>query len=486
MTTTEFPKGFLWGGATAANQIEGAFDEGGKGLSTSDLAIFDPNVKNGEENFTFNVDVDDFEDRAAGKTDAVFPKRWGIDFYHRYKEDIALFAEMGFSAFRMSIAWPRIYPTGFEDEPNEEGLAFYDKVFDELAKYGIEPVVTISHYEMPIEITRRYNGWADRRTIDLYSKFANTLFKRYRDKVRYWITFNEMNMNLTSIYTGAGILPSRSGESELQQAYQASHHQFLASALAVFDGKKILPKEALIGCMINRIESYPATPKPEDALRAMHEDQFNFFYPDVQIRGEYPRYMHRYFEENDIHIRMEPGDLQILKAGTVDFLGFSYYMTHVADASASGTFGKLDSEIKNPHLELTEWGWPVDPVGLRITCNRMWDRYQIPLFPVENGMGAVDKVEADGSIHDDYRIKYLNDHLVQLREAIKDGVEVIGYTTWGPIDLVSCGTSQTSKRYGFIYVDQDDLGNGTKERSRKDSFYWYKKIIESNGKALSE
>ena len=483
-----FPEGFLWGGATAANQIEGAFDEGGKGLTTSDFAQYTEKVSDGADNFTFEVSSEEFDELMAngGKGDGVYPKRWGIDFYHHYKEDIALFAEMGFTTFRMSISWPRIFPTGLETEPNEEGLAFYDAVFDELLANGIEPLVTLSHYEPPVTLTDKFNGWLSRETIEPFVRFATTCFEHYKSKVKYWITFNEMNMNLVSVYTGGGVLAERSDRPLREVAFQASHHQFLASALAVKAGREILPADAMIGCMINRHQYYPLTTKPEDVYRACKDDQINLFYSDVQVRGYYPGYMLRYFDEQEINVVMEEGDDAILAEGTVDFVAFSYYMSHLSKdhPGADATAGHFVGTDKNEYLELTQWGWPIDPVGFRISLNEMWDRYQIPLYPVENGLGANDVLEEDGSVHDQYRIDYLKSHLIQLHEAIKDGVQVLGYTTWGPIDLVSCGTSQMSKRYGFIYVDQDNYGKGSLARSRKDSFFWYKDVIGSNGAAL--
>lgn len=482
---TGFPKDFLWGGATAANQIEGAFDQGGKGLSTSDMAAYkDPYAGEKVNNFTFNVTSKELEAYLSNPDKYLFPKRWGIDFYNRYQEDIALFAEMGFKVFRLSVSWARIFPTGLENEPNEEGLAFYDKVFDECAKYGIEPLVTMSHYEMPIALTKKYNGWVSRELISLFEKFARTILTRYKSKVKYWITFNEMNMNLNSLYTGAGTLPDLV-EDTLQAAYQASHHQFLASALAVKAMKEIIP-HGKIGCMINQIEAYARTTKPEDQLQALKSNQLNMFYPDVQARGEYPSYMTRYLQENNIHIMVEEGDDKILKEGKVDFVAISYYMSHVAEAraDASKLAGTFDSPIKNEHLELTQWDWPIDPIGLRISLIKLYDRYGIPLFVCENGLGAKDILTEDKKIHDDYRIDYMKKHLLEMKEAIKDGVEVMGYTSWGCIDLISCGTSQMSKRYGFIYVDQNDKGEGSLERIRKDSFYWYKDVISSNGESL--
>lgn len=480
-----FPKGFLWGGATAANQIEGAYNVGGKGMSTSDYAAYkDPYATGKVDNFTFDVSSKELAEYKEHPEKYLFPKRWGIDFYNRYKEDIALFAEMGFKTFRISISWARIFPTGMEQEPNEEGLAFYDKVFDECAKYGIEPLVTMSHYEMPIALTEKYNGWVSRELIPLFENYARVLFNRYKGKVNYWITFNEMNMNLNSLYTGAGVLEDLV-DNKLQATYQASHHQFLASALAVKAAKEIMP-EAKVGCMINQIEAYALTTKPEDQLQALKSNQLNMFYPDVQARGEYPSYMLRYFADQGIEIDMKPEDAEILKEGTIDFVAISYYMSHVTEAreDAAELAGSFDSPIKNEYLELSQWDWPIDPIGLRISLMKLYDRYGLPLFVCENGLGAKDELTEDNKVHDDYRIDYIRQHVVQMKEAIKDGVDLVGYTTWGCIDLISCGTSQMSKRYGFIYVDQDDEGNGSLERYRKDSFEWYKQVIASNGEIL--
>lgn len=480
-----FSDNFIWGGATAANQIEGAYLEGGKGLSTSDFAAYkDPYAQGKVNNFTFDVSSAELNKYKESPEAFDFPKRRGIDFYHRYEEDIALFAEMGFKVFRLSISWARIFPTGLEDKPNEEGLAFYDKVFDECAKYGIEPLVTMSHYEMPITLTEKYNGWMSRELVPLFEKYARAILERYKNKVKYWITFNEMNMNLNSLYTGAGILEDLV-DHKLQAAYQASHHQFVASALTVKAAKEIIPN-VQIGCMINQIEAYAKTTKPEDQLQAVKSNQLNMFYPDVQARGEYPTYMVKYFADNQIKLDIKEQDEQILKEGTVDFVAISYYMSHVAEAreDAAELAGTFDSPIKNEHLELSQWDWPIDPMGLRISLIKLYDRYQKPLFVCENGLGARDTLTQDGKVHDDYRIDYLKKHIEQMKEAVKEGVDLMGYTPWGCIDLISCGTSQMTKRYGLIYVDQDDLGNGTLNRYRKDSFFWYKNVIASNGEDL--
>ena len=483
--TEGFPKDFLWGGATASTQCEGAYDVGGKGLSTLDFVKFIEKENRNDDISSMNVTYKELEQYFNDDSGVNFPKRRGVDFYHHFKEDIRLFAEMGMGTFRMSISWPRIFPTGLEEEPNEEGLKFYDEVFDELLAYGIEPLVTMIHYEIPIELTKRYNGWESRELVDYFVKYTKTILNRYKDKVKYWIIFNEINMMLANAYTGGGICLERSKRSELEVKYQATHHQFVASALTTKYAHEVAPN-AKIGCMIARLETYPASCKPEDMYKAIHEDQLNVFYTDVLVRGKYPNYMSRYFAEHNINITMEPGDEEILACYTADFVSFSYYMTYLAssDPSQSETSGNLIGTIKNPYLELSQWNWPIDPVGLRITLNRLYDRYNVPLFIVENGLGAHDTLE-NGRVHDRYRIDYLAKHIAQMKEAVKDGVELLGYTTWGCIDIVSAGTSEMSKRYGYIYVDQDDYGNGTMKRYKKDSFYWYKKVIVSNGEDLS-
>ena len=459
-----FPDDFLWGGAVAANQVEGAYLEDGKGLSTSDVqpqGVFGPVVE-----------------RVAGDSGI---KDVAIDFYHRYPEDIKLFAEMGFSCLRVSIAWTRIFPNGDEQVPNEAGLAFYDRLFDELATHDITPLVTLSHYEMPWGLVKQYGGWGSRQTISFFERYARTVFARYREKVKLWLTFNEINMSLHAPMTGVG-LPETSSKGEV---YQAIHHQLVASALAVKACHEIIP-DAKIGNMLLGGLMYPLTCRPEDVLEALQENRAWQFFGDVQCRGAYPGYMLRFFRDSGIQIDITDADREALQS-TVDFISFSYYMTGCVTTDEElnkQARGNILSMVPNPHLASSEWGWQIDPVGLRTLLNVLWDRYQKPLFIVENGLGAKDKPDADGMVQDDYRISYLNDHLVQVREAIDDGVEVMGYTSWGPIDLVSASKAELSKRYGFIYVDRDDSGKGTLARSRKKSFYWYKEVIATKGASL--
>lgn len=468
MTTTDFPDGFLWGGATAANQLEGGYLDGGKGLSTQDVmpkGIMAPPTE--------------------GPTDDNL-KHVGIDFYNRYAEDIALFAEMGFKTFRFSIAWSRIFPKGDELEPNEEGLAFYDRVLDELEKHGIEPLVTISHYETPLHLAQQYDGWVSRELIGFYERYARVLFERYGSRVKYWLTFNEINSVLHAPLLSGGILTPKEQLSE-QDLYQAIHHELVASALATKIAHEVAPN-AQVGCMLIAMPVYPLTPGPADALKVMDVDHSNLMFGDVHVRGEYPGFALRLFKEKGIDLNITDEDREILK-NTVDFISFSYYMSiaETADPAAGAGEGNIMGGVPNPTLEKSDWGWAIDPTGLRIVMNQFWERWQKPLFIVENGLGAKDQlVEVGGvkTVEDDYRIAYLNDHLVQAGEAIADGVELLGYTTWGCIDLVSASTAQLSKRYGFIYVDRNDDGSGTLERYKKKSFDWYAEVIRTNGGSL--
>lgn len=474
MNKLGFPENFLWGGALAANQCEGAYLDGGKGLSNVDLCPAGEN--------RFKVMLGDIESLKPVEGE-VYPSHDAIDFYNRFKEDIALFAEMGFKCLRVSVAWSRIFPNGDDKNPNEEGLKFYDELFDEMLKYNIEPVVTICHFDLPVALIENYGGWTNRKLVGFYEKYATTLFKRYKNKVKYWMTFNEINILLHLPFMGAGVR-FKEGDNKNQVKYQAAHHELVASSLATKALKEIIPT-AMMGCMLAAGAVYPYSCDPRDVLKAIEIERENYLFIDVQAKGEYPGYGKRFFRENNINIEMEEGDLEILKKYTVDYIGFSYYSSRCASVNPElMTDGNVFSTVKNPHLKASEWGWQIDPMGLRITCNQLADRYRKPLFIVENGLGAVDKVEEDGSIIDDYRIDYLREHVKEMKEAILDGVDLIGYTPWGCIDLVSASTGEMKKRYGFIYVDKDDSGNGTLERKRKKSFKWYKNVIESNGEEL--
>lgn len=474
-------KDFLWGGATAANQFEGAWDVDGKGPSVPDMCT------NGSHTSPKWITT-------AIRPDRLYPSHEAIDFYHHYEEDIALFAEMGFKCFRMSINWTRIFPTGMEDTPNEKGLAFYDKVFDCCKKHGIEPLVTISHYELPYALVEKYNGWEGREVIDCYVRYCKAIFERYKDKVKYWLTFNEINSGTMPLgdILDTGIIKGYEGPvtgivNKDQTRFQALHHMFVASATVVKYAHEHYPQFQM-GNMICFVTSYAYTCNPDDILKNQAQmRRMNWYCSDVQVRGEYPAYAKRLWEENGVELKMEPGDLEILKEGTVDFYTFSYYMSNCtsADPNAAQTSGNMAGGAKNPYLPASEWGWQIDPKGLRYTLNEIYDRYRIPVMVVENGLGARDEIEPDGAINDDYRIDYLRQHIEQMIEAVKDGVDLMGYTPWGCIDLVSASTGEMAKRYGFIYVEKYDDGTGSLARRKKKSFDWYKKVIATNGDDLA-
>ncbi len=481
-----FPSNFYWGGATAANQVEGAYLEDGKLDSTADhLAL---GSKTEPRKFSDEIDEN-----------KIYPSHVASDFYHHYKEDIELFAEMGFKMYRMSINWSRIYPHGDDKQPNQKGIEFYRNVFTELKKYNIEPLVTISHYELPYHLSKEYDGWYGRECIDFYLNYCNTIFNEYNGLVKYWLTFNEINSSIVdgNGYFASGIqsikykdmsatLHGNIDAETKQKQYQAIHHMFVASAKAVQLAHSINP-DYRVGCMIAGLCQYPFTPDPNDMVLVQQERQKLFWYcSDIQVRGQYPSYANRYFKEHNIHIHMADGDLDILKNGIVDFYTFSYYSTGCVSThnDLAKTAGNLTFGVANPYLQTSQWGWQIDPQGLRYFLNEIYDRYQIPIVIAENGLGQVDVLEEDFTVHDDYRIDYLREHIKAMNEAIDDGVDLIGYTMWGCIDLASASTGEMKKRYGFIYVDVDDYGQGTYNRYRKDSFYWYKKVIASNGADL--
>ncbi|WP_207941049.1 6-phospho-beta-glucosidase [Enterococcus sp. DIV2402] len=473
-----FRKDFLWGGATAANQCEGGYNEGGRGLANVDV------VPIGEARLdviTGKTKMFDFEEGYH------YPAKVGIDMYHRYKEDIALFGEMGFKTYRLSIAWTRIFPNGDETEPNEEGLKFYEDLFKECHKYGIEPLVTITHFDCPMHLIKEYGGWRNRKLVEFYERLCTVIFNRYKGLVKYWLTFNEINMILHAPFMGAGLY-FEEGENEEQVKYQSAHHELLSSAIATRIAHEVDPDNQ-VGCMLAAGGYYPYSCRPEDVWESRQKDRESYFFIDVQSRGEYPAYFLKDLERQGIEIAMEEGDAEILKANTVDFISFSYYSSRVATTDPElleQTAGNIFASVKNPYLDASEWGWQIDPLGLRITMNDIYDRYQKPLFIVENGLGAVDVPDENGYVEDDYRIDYLAKHIQAMKDAVEiDGVDLLGYTTWGCIDLVSAGTGEMKKRYGFVYVDLDNEGNGTLNRSKKKSFDWYKQVIASNGEDLS-
>ena len=495
----QFPEGFLWGGAVAANQYEGGWNEGGKGVSDSDCARHHLDVD--VQDYAKQNEISTEEILEAMKSDdtSLYPKRHGSDGYHHYKEDIKLFAEMGFKVFRLSIAWSRIFPNGDDKEPNEEGLKFYDDIFDECHKYGIEPLVTMSHYEPPINLVLNYNGWYDREVIDMFVKYVDVITDRYKDKVKYWLTFNEVDSMIRHPYTTGGLVRDRfEGKNFPEVIFQAMHHQFVASALATKIAHEKNPN-CKVGCMLTKLTYYPYTCKPEDVLAAQNYNAIrNWLYLDMAVYGVYNNLVWAYLEENDACPEFGEGDEEALKSGHPDFIGFNYYNTATVEASdgteeldpgadqqtARGEAGVYRG-YKNPNLPTTEFGWEIDPMGFRATIREMYSRYRLPMVVTENGLGAYDTLTEDGKVHDQYRIEYLRKHIEQIHLAISDGAEMMGYCPWSAIDLISTHEGMV-KRYGFIYVDRDEFDLKTLDRYKKDSFYWYKKVIASNGEDLTD
>lgn len=478
------PKDFLWGGAVAAHQLEGAWDQDGKGVSVSDV-------------LTAGSATELRRITDGAKPGERYPNHTGIDFYHTYKEDVAFMAEMGFKCFRTSIAWTRIFPNGDDKEPNEAGLQFYDDLFDELLKYNIEPVVTLSHFEMPYNLAANHDGWLSRYTLDCFVRYADVVLERYKHKVKYWMTFNEINNQANTAapifgWTCSGVKFNEC-ENPTEAMYQAAHNEFVAAALAVLKCHEINERDRLdmmMGCMCSFVPIYPYSCNPDDVMMATEDMHLRYYFSDVMVRGKYPAFAKKEWQRQGYHIKMEPGDEAIIAAGRADYLGFSYYMSEVVKADVQKDISKsvdggVAHSVPNPYVKASDWGWQIDPVGLRYSLVTLWERYEVPLFVVENGFGAADTVEADGSIHDPYRVAYLKAHIEELEKAHDiDGVNVMGYTAWGWIDVVSFTTGEMKKRYGFVYVDINDDGTGSGKRLKKDSFEWYKKVIASNGKDL--
>ncbi len=476
---TGFPEGFLWGGAVAANQLEGAFDEGGKGLSIADFNEYTANVPlskkyNGEMTSAF------IQEAIEHPENHVFPKRWGIDFYHTFEDDLKLLGKdgLGLKTFRTSIMWARIFPNGDDAEPCEEGLAFYDRLIDCMIANGIEPMITMSHYEMPIALTLKYKGWYSRELIDLFERYAKVLLDRYHDRVKLWIPVNQINLVSVESFNHLGVCEDKV-DNVLEARYQAVHNELVACGRVARYAHENYP-DVQIGCMNCGGPTYPATSNPKDNLaNTLHNQMSFYYYTDILLRGKYPAYALRFFEENGYDIRFGEHDLEDIKS-TADFMSFSYYYSRVCDWE---TFRSGRGDRTNPELPANPWGWGIDPEGLRNALNLYYDRYQCPIYITECGIGAFDKVE-DGRIHDPYRVDYFRAHIEQMREAVRDGVDVRGFYSWGPIDLVSCSSSEMTKRYGFIYVDRDDYGRGSQVRLEKDSFAWYRHVIDTNGAEL--
>lgn len=473
-----FSEGFLWGGAFAANQMEGAWKEGGKGICVADINEFRDDIQLEQKSNTELSTA--FIREAAACGGRVFPKRWGIDFYHTYGEDLKILKELGLKSLRISINWSRIFPRGDEEEPNEEGLAFYDSLIDAVRDNGMEPMVTMSHYEMPLNLALSYRGWYDRELITFFYRYGKTLLDRYHDKVKYWIPVNQINLIRHESFNHLGI--AEDAVDNLKEAkYQGIHHEMVACAQITEYAHRMYP-DVQIGMMLCGGPDYPASSKPEDVLAAVKRNQMEYFFSDVLMRGYYPGYAFRYFREQGLHLVFDDGDEEMLK-NTADFFSFSYYYTRVVDWDG---YVRGDDPHRNPQLPATKWGWTIDPVGLRILLNEFYDRYQKPIFITENGMGAYDELSPDGKVHDDYRRVFYAAHIEQMYEAIRDGVDLRGYYMWAPLDIISCSSSEMSKRYGLVYVDQDDYGKGSGKRIKKDSFYWMQNIIRTNGKVMGQ
>ena len=486
-----FSKNFLWGTSISAEQVEGGYDEGGKGLTQCDFAAAG-SASDMRKVYFEKVDgtrgsmpqFSRLPDGAKYKLfdDLHYPNHIASDFYHHWEEDLALFHEMGFTTFNTTVAWSRIYPRGLEGGVNQEGIAFYRRVFERAKEYGMDPVITLYKYDEPVYFEETYGGWENREMIDEFVGFATTCFKEFKQYINKWLTFNEINILLEFHTMG--------NDSEtLQTRVVQLHNQMVASARCVKAAHAIDPN-LKVGCMIAGYCVYPLTCDPADVMLAEQAFQNHFCYTtDTMMRGAYPTFAPSFWQKNHLHVDITEQDQRDLAEGKCDFIAFSYYMskvvtTHENSLKAFGAGTK--SDVRNPYLKYSDWGWAIDPVGFRYFLHMLNDRYQKPIFDVENGLGAYDKIAADGHIHDDYRIHYLSAHIQPMKKAVEEGVRLFGYTTWGGLDLVSFTTGQMDKRYGMIYVDMNDKGEGDLHRVRKDSFYWYKKVIASNGEDTDE
>lgn len=476
-----FKKDFLWGGSISANQTEGESTINGKGLSTEDVRFYNKDIDRKNVQIDLKMTPENLKKILENEKDLYFPKRKGIDFYNRYKEDLEMFSDLKLGIFRTSVAWTRIFPNGDEVQPNKQALEYYKNLFKEIKKKNIKLMVTISHLEMPLNIIKKYGGWKNSSVIDLYFKYSKTLIDNFNGVVDYWITFNEINH---STFFNLGLFDDE--ENYLEKSYQAYHHQFIANAKTIEYGRKI-NKDIKFGTMIGYMLSYPKTSNPNDVMKCLESNRLNNdIYGDVLLRGEYPWFTKKYFKDNNININTTAKEIDLLKRNTCDFITFSYYSTGTISNDENQTFagGNLFNVGKNDYLKTNDWGWQIDPVGLRIALNNLYDRYKKPIFISENGIGIVDKLNSDNTVDDDERIKYIYDHIVEMEKAIEDGVDVSGYMLWSPIDLVSFTSQEMSKRYGLIYVDANDNGEGTYNRYPKKSYHWYKELIKTNGKNI--
>ena len=463
----DFPKNFLWGASTSAYQVEGAWNEDGKGLSVIDM-------------------LDHPEDTSDFKV--------ASDHYHRYKEDVKLFSELGLKAYRFSIAWSRIIPNGI-GEVNQKGIEFYNNLIDELNKYNIEPIVTIYHFDLPYELEKN-GGWNNRETIDAFVEYANVLFNHFGDKVKYWLTINEQNTMI--LHPGAIGIPKGGKLPSKKELYQQNHHMLLAQAKVMSLCHKKC-KNAKIGPALNITTMYGETCNPNDAIAAHNwETLRGWSFLDLAVYGRYNRLFWSYLEDRELEPLILEGDMEIMKNGKPDFIAMNYYSTATI-AQSKGDNSDVspragDQQImlgepgvyraaENPYVDKSKYGWVVDPVGLRMTLRKVSERYDLPILITENGYGDKDILEENDVINDDDRIDFIKKHLEQLKLAIADGVDILGYCPWSAIDVVSTHQGY-GKRYGFIYVNRDEFNLMDLRRIKKKSFYWYKNLIETNGKNI--
>lgn len=476
----QFPKNFLWGAATSAYQVEGAALLDGKKASQQDV-----------------INEKSFEEKGFASAEIA------SDHYHHYKEDVALMAEMGFSTYRFSISWSRVFPDGV-GEVNEKGIEFYRKLIDELLTYGIEPIVTLYHYDLPWALVEKYQGWLDRRIVADFEYYAKFVINEFKDKVKYWTTINEQSI-IVQYWTQKCYIPKEL-QSQNQLRYQINHHMNLAHATACKLVHELVP-DGFVGAALGYAPIYPLTSKPEDVLAALNaHDLRNAFYLDIYFKGIYTESAMTYLQENHLAPIVELGDMDLIKDGYSDFLALNYYASECAKAcpkesgkairysgvNLSGKKGEISGfethpgfyeMCKNPHLDTTDWDWAIDPIGLEYAFRDIYTRYNKPLMITENGLGAFDELTPEGKVHDEYRISYLRDHIKAIKRAMEKGVEVWAYCPWSALDLLSTSNG-VKKRYGFIYVDRTDDDPKDCARIKKDSFYWYQKVIQSNGENL--